>query len=144
MEQRVFREKYTKAAHGGMHMQQPELKGCPFCGEVPTVTEVTGTFVRVHCIGDSDMCPMSPETGWMGSRELAIAAWNKRVPDPLVQQMQQDLQDVLSRFPPDDVILAIMPDAGLGFRPCPPDKNPKDADVIRWRAALKAWQESQQ
>ena len=47
---------------------------CPFCGEMPTVTESPDYEVRC----ENDDCPIAPSTYRYGTREQAIDDWNRR------------------------------------------------------------------
>lgn len=54
-----------------------ELRRCPFCGGQATLFKIAG-------LGDSwqvmcDSCTAETESGW--SEELAVEAWNRRVPE---------------------------------------------------------------
>ena len=58
-------------------MQQPELRGCPFCGAAP----IRYTWVSsVAFVCGNDACPTSPETNFHTDEAEAIAAWNRRAP----------------------------------------------------------------
>lgn len=48
------------------------------------------------------------------------------------------LEAVLALFPDAETIDALKADAGLGYRPCPIIRTPKDSEVVAWRAALTA------
>jgi len=48
------------------------------------------------------------------------------------------LKAILALFPDSQTIEDLKADAGLGFRPCPMTRTPKDSEVIAWRAALAA------
>lgn len=57
------------------------LKPCPFCGEIPNMTETISldnisTFYVVHCI--NDFCSIAPATSPYCNEQSAIYAWNTR------------------------------------------------------------------
>jgi hypothetical protein len=54
-----------------------------------------------------------------------------------VARLREALADVLSRFPPTDILRELTPEGAEPVRSCPIDTTPKVADVLRWRAALK-------
>ena len=54
------------------------LKPCPFCGEIPTVThdaQNCETYV-IQCANGE--CACMPVTWWYLTKEEAIEAWNRR------------------------------------------------------------------
>lgn len=56
---------------------EPELKPCPFCGEVPKAPQKRndGAF-KVCCINED--CTTNPDTARYGTAKEAIEAWNRR------------------------------------------------------------------
>jgi hypothetical protein len=63
------------------------LRACPFCGATPNIgawaaaSEVWPNATAVECSSGLDDCPVNPcADGY--DREAAIAAWNRRTPQP--------------------------------------------------------------
>ena len=65
----------------------PELKPCPFCGEVPEIKERGENIALFVCTSP----PCKGSSMFMGfvrdDRAKAIAAWNARTSDPAVQAL---------------------------------------------------------
>lgn len=74
-------------------MSAPELKPCPFCGEMPKV-HLFDQFggAQIDCITTN--CPASPITSGnaLGDPLVAFTAWNTRAPDPRVLALVEALR----------------------------------------------------
>jgi hypothetical protein len=69
---------YTSIGDGPMtDHTAPELKPCPFCGDVPRLDPVRcgSGLESIECVNDK--CLMQPSTGYVDF-EVSIAAWNTR------------------------------------------------------------------
>lgn len=60
-----------------------ELLPCPFCGEAPSGPGDDNGLWGVSCYRCEFTGPCAGEHGWNESRERAVAAWNRRSPDPI-------------------------------------------------------------
>lgn len=56
--------------------------------------------------------------------------------------LRRALEEVLARLPDEKTIEALKADKGYGYRPYPMEPMPRDSDIVRWRAALNAWEKS--
>lgn len=57
-----------------------ELKGCPFCGEIPNVWyPIMKTVYQIIC--SNEYCLVKPLGRHHSMKEAAIAAWNHRAGD---------------------------------------------------------------
>lgn len=73
-----------------------ELKLCPFCGSEASI--INGGFGRVFV--NCDGCNTSTDDG---TKERAIAVWNRRVPDPRIALAVEALENALAAGLPDIV-----------------------------------------
>ena len=56
-------------------MEEKDLLKCPWCGELPTLTEYNNQYA-FHCGSDED--GHYAETAFYNTEAEAVAAWNKR------------------------------------------------------------------
>ena len=63
------------------------LRNCPFCGRRAFVQH-KGDYYRAYCSNED--CFIEPSTHWYCMKETAVARWNRRVGDDLMERMEDD------------------------------------------------------
>lgn len=98
---------------------EPELKARPN-GYTPEDVELIAEVFRA---------------GWTGGIE-AVTILNDTNKSNREKELEKVLTEILSKFPANDIIGAIIPDKGLGYRLTPMYKSPTDKDILGWRKVL--------
>ena len=75
----------SRLTHRNRHKKQnrarviivDKLKPCPFCGQDVTIVNEFRVFAVCHLAAGMVYCP-GQTSAWFDTREMAIAAWNRR------------------------------------------------------------------
>jgi len=75
-----------------------ELKPCPFCGGDAGVSEIRARHAfSAYCSGRSHQCAVTVETAGYESRERAIAAWNTRRNDLVIEDLSMLIRMMVTK-----------------------------------------------
>lgn len=69
-----------------------KLRECPFCGGKPKIKFFNGDpAIKKYEVGcNQTLCPCRPRTRTFTIVDDAVAAWNRRVGDDLMERMEDD------------------------------------------------------
>lgn len=73
------------------------LASCPFCGSEAVLDTYDSGFIVGCSRGrqtDGDNCPLYPSFTWCETAAEAVAAWNRRAPDPSSAAMRAALEEI--------------------------------------------------